>query len=214
MQKKIRSHGEVLKPVTLYLDDLEKIVDILRQVSDSAEISTKETILSNLNELTKLKRESLNELYIRLDEPYISLNLMPNTIWLFIGKDEPISRGLFEQIKHVLGRRTCSCAWLINSPWIMGLLLGIGINLFSPGIAEGNWLDVASGGFIICLSILLFLYGYNRKFRKYSIIIPKYRSEAPSFFKRNADAILLNIISAILGGIITFAVAKLTEAIP
>ena len=60
MHRKIKSHIKSIKPVTLYLDDLEQIVEILHQASDSVRISTEDFDLENPKELTELKRESFN----------------------------------------------------------------------------------------------------------------------------------------------------------
>lgn len=81
--RKLTTHRvEFLKPVVLYLDDLEQIIEILHQVSDSVDLSTKDLALDNLKQLKELKLESLNELHISIDEPYLSLNLEPAQVSL------------------------------------------------------------------------------------------------------------------------------------
>ena len=50
MERKIRSHGEHLKQVLLYREDIEQIVELLREVSPNVELSTDEHKSSDVKE--------------------------------------------------------------------------------------------------------------------------------------------------------------------
>ncbi len=214
MQKLTKSHGEHLRPVTLYLEDLEHIVDVLSEVSDKVSISTGDYALEDLKQLTELKRESINELSLSIKEPYVSLDLMPNSIWLYISKDDAVSRGAFEKIKQVLLQSRRPFTGLLHESSFTGLLSAVGFYPLIYGIVRGNWLFITVGIALIAMGIIWFWYGFQDKFKRFSVIIPRYKSQAPSFFKRNSDAILLSIISAIAGGLITLAIVKLTGGAP
>lgn len=214
MQKIVQSLGEHLKPVWLYLDDVEQIVEIFRQVSSDVSISTKEFALSDLKQLTELKKEFITDLHIQIREPYVSLSLESNRIWLYAQKDEAVSRGLFEQVKQVLSKNKRSFDQLLQNSALLGLFMGSSFPLLAIGIREStSWLIFLSV-IMIMVSILWGWYGYQDRFKRYSIVIPKYRIETPSFWKRNSDAFLLSIFSAIIGGIITLILVKVFGVSP
>ena len=54
MKKRSQSYSAKLKPVVLYFDDLEKIVEILKEISNDVEISTKEYQFENIEEVKVL----------------------------------------------------------------------------------------------------------------------------------------------------------------
>ena len=64
MNKLVRSHGEKLRPVKLFLDDVQKIVDILREATDKITLKTDEYELQDVKELTELGQQHINELEI------------------------------------------------------------------------------------------------------------------------------------------------------
>lgn len=105
MKKIIGSHGECLPPVFLYLDDIEQIVDVFKEVATSVNISTGENELESLSEIDQLGKKTLHSFYLSIREPYISLDMQPYRIWLHIHKDDPLSRGVFEKIKKILYSR-------------------------------------------------------------------------------------------------------------
>ena len=73
MEKKVKSHLELLKPAKLYLEDITNIVDIVKEVNTDVKISTDDYENINLNELENIKQETLNYLNISIQKPYLSL---------------------------------------------------------------------------------------------------------------------------------------------
>ena len=115
MEKLIKPFGESQKPVILYMDDIDKIVEIIGQASQKVEISTEDYVIQDLKQLSELKHEFLNELNISIREPYVSLNMKPDIIFLYIGKDDLLSRGLFENIKKILLQNRRPFSWLLQN---------------------------------------------------------------------------------------------------
>jgi len=209
MQKLTKSLSEHLPPVKLFLDDLEQIVEILQEVSKKVKISTNDYAFEDLKELVNKKYESINKLHISISDPYVSLDLESYGISLYIEKDEPISRGLFEKIKQILIQRKRPFGWLLTNWYLAGIFAGISIPLLIIGI-EKNISSFIILGIIPfgCIAAIWTVYGLRNQSKSNSIIIPKYKNEAPSFIKRNSDKIILIIFSALAGGIITFLVEK------
>lgn len=214
MKKIAQSLGEHFRPVKLYLDDIEKIIETLSQVSSKVSISTEDYALDDAQQLASLKQEQITYLHISLHEPYISLELKPSNIWLFAAEDEPISRGLFEKIKQILLKRERKFARIVHNGSLMGLLIGASLVLLVWGIAVSNILIIFVSIAWLILSVAFTWYGYQDQFKKYSIIIPKYEINAPSFWKRNSDKILLMILSAIFGGLVSLVLLKVFGKAP
>jgi hypothetical protein len=217
MQKLMHSRIELLRPVTLYLEDIEQIVEILQQVSGKVELHTEEYVLEDLEQLAELKSESINEFHIMIRDPFISLELMPYRIDLYIEKDEPMSRGLFEQIKQILASRRRPYAWLIQAPFFTGLLSGLGIIalVFSMiGFVKGAWFSSILGTVFAGFTLLWAWNGYRDGSERYSIIVLKHKIHASSFFKENLDAIAVALVVSILSLIIGYVFGKITGGIP
>jgi len=56
--------------------------------------------------------------------------------------------------------------------------------------------------------------GFQSRFRKYSIIVPKYRIDAPNFWKRNSDKIVLAVICTVFGSLLALLIKSLTTKRP
>lgn len=184
MQKLTKSHGELLKPVKLYLNDLERIVELLQEVATDVDISTDEYTLTDLNQLSELKKEHLTFLELEVSDPYISFNLEPHQVWLFIGRDDMVSRGTFEKIKQVLVQRKRPLAWLLHSSVTSGLFTGLALGVLVTGVSIGNSIIAVLSTLALFLGVWWMWYGHKDRFKRYSIIIPKYRVDEPSFLKK------------------------------
>jgi len=204
MKKVPQSHGEQLKPVKIYFDDLKEIIDILKTTCKQIKIQTEEYLLDDLNELSALKKEILHSLTITGLNPYICLDMTPYRISLYINEDSPESRGLFEKIKEILVRRRRRLASLLHNPILQGISLPITIwGLYNALKMKSPFLIFLTGvSFLLC--IFWWIYGNKDRTQRYTIIIPKYRIESPGFLKRNKDSIIVGIISALTGALITY----------
>lgn len=219
MKIKKQAHSERLTPVVLYLDDLERILEVLKGASEAVEISTLEYELGSLDEITNIQKETLSSLSIAIRNPYLSLEFKPYEISLFISEDTPISRGLFEKIKQLLHNRRRKLSWLITNDWVWVLapyLIALPLGWFVvQGILSNNMHDVLLGCALAVPGTVLYWWTWQVSSNKYSIIHLRRRTELPSFWKRNKDEILIAAISAIVGSIvgslITLAVTKLSK---
>jgi len=219
MERKIKTHGEHLKQVLLYRDDIEHIIELLREVSPNVELSTDEHKFSDVKEWAEVKRDYFTNLQIATRNPYVSLDLSERSVWLYIAEDTPQSRGVFEKIKRFLMNRKHPRQWLLNF-WMPNLVLYIWIFLFNLAL-WGRIPFWGSKSTVWTVSGICFLgYAYwwwltfRAQTRRYSIIVPKYRVDAPRFWKRNADKIVVAIIAAIFGSLLTLLIKALTAKGP
>lgn len=215
MEKIIKSRWEDLPPVKLYLDDIEKIVEILREVSTTIKIETDEYSIEDVKELASLDKERVTELNIQSAEPYLNLRIGPQKSWLNIAKDEPSSRGTFEKIKEVLFLRRRKALgfldkWSITFPltWLLGFAT---VEFMIKAIRGGGTLFII--GSIISPLILLFYLLLASYFWSHGsfIIILRRRSQEQSFIKRNKDRIIVGVLLALVSGAIGLIIGRLTK---
>ena len=106
MEKKTPSRTEKLRPVTIYLDDLEQIIELLKTLSTKVYIETKEYKYESLEELIKNSNNTIYRLELACGEheylPDIRLSFTPYMLELYIPFDKPTPRGIFEKVKEIL----------------------------------------------------------------------------------------------------------------
>ncbi|MBI4447236.1 MAG: hypothetical protein HY645_15195 [Acidobacteria bacterium] len=209
MQKLTKSRGEHLKPVKLFLDDIERIVATLREVSSEVEITTDEYVLADLSQLSDLKHECLTTLKLLNRNPYLAVDLEPSRVWLYIAEDTPTARGLYEKVRSILVQQRRPFASALISWWFPLMISAGMVTAFLIGTIQSNPLAVGLGLVLFGFALWGMWYSHRVVTGRYSIIIPKRRRESPSFLKRNADRIILAMISAIAGGIITSLLSSL-----
>ena len=213
MERKIQAHGEHLKQVLLYRDDIEQIVELLREVSPDVELSTDEHKFSDVKEWADLKRDYFTNMQVATRNPYVSLGLSKSSVFLYIGEDTPQSRGAFEKIKRFLMDRRPPGQRLLNV-WMPSLVFNVWLILFYLALWSKNWTLLTVTGIFMLGCVWWWWRAFRAQTRKYSIIVPKYRIDAPNFWKRNADKIVVAIISAVFGGLLTLLIKALTAKGP
>jgi len=215
IKKKSPSRTEFLKPVTLFRDDLDRIVEILQAASPKISIETDEYVFESVDDLVKTGQKIINNLVITcgdiLTSPHLMLFLKPHRIELFAREDEPLSRGLFEKIKDILIKRERIYARFLHAGWV---LFAFAIALPILGIWYKNS-PLSAFSFLFTLSgILIMTWARRDRFERYSTIFLKKRAEQDSFWDRNKDQVLLAVISAVVGGLITVALTNLLASRP
>lgn len=211
MKKKTNRLCERLNPAKLYLDDIEKIVETMLQISDKVEISNEEYSFESLDELKELKQEALRNLEITASHPSrISIHFKKDSIYLHASDDAPASRGILEKIKEIVAQRSRRLVWLLNSNFLSGGFFALSMIVFIfYGVIDGN-------GYCFLAGIIGVIIGWFWSWRSirsqhfnYSVIILKHRIDAPSFFKRNRDKIIIAIIASVIGGIVVVVFQKI-----
>lgn len=204
MKKVAQAYSEYLKPARVYLDDLEEIVGILRETCDEVIIQAGDCLLDDLNELGQLRKEVLHDLKISGSQPDVSVDMRHSQIWLYISEDTPKSRGLFEKIKEILVRCKRPFAGLLQNTFLMGTALAFTFCGIICAIVVKSCFLIVCFAFLFSLSILWNVYGFQERSNRYTIVVLKHRIDNPNFLGRNRDKIILMIISAFLGALVTY----------
>ena len=78
MKKIVTSYSENLPSAKLYLDDIQRIVEILEGSSHKVTLQAEGYTLENLGELPQLRKDSIHMFSIESTDPYISLAACPS----------------------------------------------------------------------------------------------------------------------------------------
>lgn len=202
MKKRAKELSQLLPPVKLFLDDIEKIVEIAGELSEEIELWTDEYSFASVSDLSQLQQEELTTFGVRSGYFDLWLNFTPRYVSLMVRGNTATHIGVFEELKNFIQsrRRKFSTAYKNLLRWILGSV-AIGIAIAAPILHIKGLLLIGAFATAITLTAFNILYSYILH-RKYSIIILKKRIEQPSFLKRNKDKIILSLFSAIIGAIL------------
>lgn len=209
IKKKSHVYGVDLKPVKVYFDDLERIVEILRDVSSDISVSTDEYELGDITDLLSLNQLAIHELEISSKNPHVVLQLRASGARVYASDSTPICIGVVEKIRKQLKPRSRKLGWLISSflPFMLTFMFPVGAFCFGLGwsISSVQSMNVRGviGGILISILSAVTVGWFGRLFTKtYSTIYLRPKKEMPSFFARKKDDIALAIISGLLGAIL------------
>lgn len=209
-----RRHKNLIKNYKmphLFRDELEKIELILTEANVKGyKIVTPDFEYEKVSEIPK-DIKPLFELQIISSDPYMELNFSRNSARIFVGRNDLISQGIFSKIDQILTNSQRKTRWFFSQlgPFIGGasftlLLIGLSFIKTKPNI----------GIIFLSLSFIGILWGifsFRIDLNKFSIIEVIKRREKPSFLKRNKDQILLILLGAIIGSMITLLLKLLLK---
>jgi hypothetical protein len=205
MERVVESYGESYLAVVLYLDDLNEMVEILKEVSKDVNIVMGGYKLNGLPEARQVGREVTFSCELTAHRPFIAVHLAPDDVRLFIEKDDVVSRGAFEKIRAILRGRRAPFAWLSNSHWVAwGLTIpaaGFWWALFS-GLEQRNSYSILLGLIGVVFYFGLVRWGFILDRKRHTIIHLRRRVEVPSFWQRNKDKIIVGTSLSLIGLII------------
>ena len=204
----------------LYKSDLEEIFNLLKGNYPEIEIVADGFKLDDFSELSKIDKKEIVDFKITADDPeeflktlaLISVDFSRDSAVISLSDEDDIKqRGLAAQIGDILSHRK-SCLRFFANPWTLSLLALIPIILILSLIKEVKT-QLYSFPFLVLFIVLLDFWAFKIDSRKHCLIYLYDRSSAPGFFKKNKDSILISVISALMGGIITLGIALLLKKI-
>ncbi|MCK4644187.1 hypothetical protein KAU32_11210 [bacterium] len=207
MKKVPQSFSESFTLATIYLDDINNIIDLFEGEGIKYEIVINNNLLDDRNELDEF--DNMQEIKITTREPYTSIDIDKDKVWLFSTEDTIIVQGLFSTIRK--------CFTKIKSPSMVKEVLEIGFALGLIFIIKIVTVDKSyfSKYMNIAVFMVLLLLGFsvvksilslgNGKVKIYAIK----RKNKPNFWKKNKDLIVVGIITSTLAAIITFILTKI-----
>lgn len=196
--KKDRTFNKSYRPVVLYIDNLNEL--LLALDAGKPEISTSAYQFESVEELKDhFGPQRLFDLKIGSSNPSVSINFSRIDARLYVF-GSPTSAQAFYEIDEILRRcerrpRFLYHGWLFLLPSVWW-----GISQ----VWDPKFRDIPLSLFLVGISFPLVFWNLFVNTRRHSMIVLQRRHEASSFLKRNRDAIWMNILSAIGGGLVTF----------
>ncbi|MBE9501872.1 MAG: hypothetical protein IMY87_05550 [Chloroflexi bacterium] len=208
LKKPIRKELPYLK---IYLDDLRSIYEVLKQHAKSIVIETEEYSVPSVDALKEVEVEEIHHLIIRSDNPYIHIDLLPQSASLYVSEDSTYNRGILSEVEEILNR--CKRRWtsILTSTyfmWPLGLVLGMSI---ANAIMDESALWSGVGLGLLAFYILWAVWAYRFTLNKHSTIMLRERRTEVGFWQRNRDQIVVAIIAALITFLLTLLVVILID---
>lgn len=211
MEKLIKSRSFSIPTVHLYYEDLSDLISLFKSSSKRLSIVSDDSRFDSLEDLKKSCGESINDLELTGHDPHVSLrfkrDLLSSGIWIYSEGGEADS--LFLRVCDRLQQNKSFISiifpsfigkvavfFLICASWWGPKIASISISLF---------LKLFVLFILLALIPSLFQNGHL-----YSLTLIK-KSERKSFWKRNQDAILVGVISAIVSAFVTLFIIRISK---
>lgn len=196
-------------PLVMWASDLEDLYDVLRNCSN-IELVVDDMKFESVDEFVKVRKgRNPSVVKITASDPYITIELFNRWARLYVSSSQLLASGLFLKIDLILSR--CErkpkffyqYAWALGSTWVLPNIF------YLPPLKPFNYLYFWTVGLTFSwLVFVAFIHLY-----RFSIIRPMHQEERPSFFQRNIDAIVIAVISALLGAVGGAATTKMADKV-
>jgi hypothetical protein len=202
MRRKPQGFFRVVTSVRVYLDDLRRLHDEMARVSGKVRVDTDQFELDGIDDVADIPGDRLFGLSLRATNPSVTVEFARLGAFVFRHDDDPSAVGLAELIRQQLLAFRRPAHWVFTW-WALGCVL-----LVDVLASIVNFLDLAGDasravGIGVSLVVLVgggvLLFG---RLRRGSVVYLRNRRDAPSFFKRNADQLIVSGISTALGAAI------------
>ena len=203
MERVSNKHVDDFPAATLYLEELNEIVDTFVQACESIEVTAGEFKISDPSELgalaAKFPRGRFEDIKVQGYKPYVSLELLSFRARAYISEDSLEQRGIVSKVREVLHRNR-----KMRSDRIFDISAAISLCLGAWQILSKTYL---LGGPLVVAAFALLLLG-GRMRNNTVLVYAKSRAESKSFFQRKKDDVLLAVIAAALGAAASYAATK------
>ncbi len=203
MKKLSPSHLSVRLTYTkLYLDELERILDLLKEQSLVIEINDKEFEYESINEVVEKKGERLSQIEIVGKKPDnrwcdITLTIKGRRIMLRANSKLEL---LWRRVKDFVGTKTTWYARYFD-PWVWGWItfgLVTQYQLFLDKEAKQLIVPVWFKSLALFVASIFVISLFNVAINRGVVLARKH--SVSSFWSRNADRILMLILGVLIGG--------------
>ena len=206
--KKEKSFERSYRPVVLWLDDLTELFAAVKERAAIALLATDNYTFETIEELKEhFGSQTQFALRIECSQPFGYIEFSRVWVKTYISPG-PQSAQLFHDIDGILEPRQRKFGFLYNIWLLWPVLVGAG---FLP-----HYVDQQVAKIIVIAQGVLAAWFFWAGFvsvRRSAVIRLQRRSEASPFFERNKDQLVLLLIGALVGGLVTMAVPLLKERV-
>lgn len=200
--KKDKTFSKDYYPVVMWRDDIEALIDVLKEAGSKVSLSTDDFEFTSLDDAAQhFGGRPQFDLKISGIAPYAQLELSRGRTNLYVGRDAN-SVKIFHELDEIISKAQRKPA----TAYHFGLLMLI--NFAFIGLSQ---ISVAAA-WVAPVSVILFAWFIWAGFitmRRNSVINFQRRSEARPFFERNKDQLIIFLITAVISGLLGFAGAEI-----
>lgn len=184
--------------VLLFEEDLEKIIDAFKNLSENVFIKTKDYTFSELSEFfAKYQNQTLTNVEVYTNDPsYVKLDLQKTSASLYSSDDDTNSTGVFYKIDAIISS-TLRRPVFLYSYWFYIVAI-VFVNFFVNHFLSAGYAAII-GIFLILLTLRV---SYINLLHFGEIVIGR-RGDYKSFFIRKKDELLVGFILVIATIVIT-----------
>jgi hypothetical protein len=214
MRKCERAWTKKYRPLKLFKDDIEEIIKIITTESTKTSNSQKKTTghdidisidgfqLDNPEELNDVKKDRIKELNITAALCSLQLYFGYSSAKIYIGnEDDTRLMGIANRIDKVLQGRQRLFGFICSnfSGWLsLSVMTGLCVFLLLAAITMPSLPIYISFVGLLVINIVAYAY-YVYLSTHFTTIRMFYSYEKASFFERNKDAILVNLMTGVVG---------------
>jgi hypothetical protein len=203
-----------LKPVRLYLDDVDELAATFKEIAGKVEITAPGYGFDEPADLRELGKTAINELKFVIRDPYVILDLTPTYASVYAEDDTVITRGIVSKLTEILNRRRLLLFRVDRNTKTWTVFVGLTTALFYSFIlaaAKGSALFAVPLLVAFAASLAYTIMVARTTARKYNVVVLKSRSEGAGFWTKYRDYVVVAAAILILASLITPLVIKLTE---
>lgn len=199
-----------LPPVRMYLDDLEELVRYLEKHVGEVVVEVGNDVAEKIPDLLQLGEDRVRNLTLKADasdETHLSVTVQFASSlfsWVNTTSRSPVAHGIVHGVCDIISRHErrvlgFSHKRLQDFPaWVFGLPMLIAI--LGPFVLTTNQYTIVSVLSWLVLILLILLSFFPRR----SLFILRYRKDAPSFWKRKGDDIVVGVVVGIVLALLGF----------
>jgi hypothetical protein len=204
--------------VRVYLDDIQEIFSILRELTDDVRIQADDYGATEPQDLLQIQPATISELTIVATQPSVTVTLSGKTATLEATDADTMTLGATKRIETRM--RQCRrplkrLLWTTNDKqpptlvafaFIVGLIALV-LAIFavadlvnpSPPSPDATTISWRSASEIWGLAVLLIALSVTLTARRQAIVIPRLQKDAPPFWERKRDDIAINAVFTVIG---------------
>lgn len=196
-----------LPPLRIYEDELRELYSFLTDTcEESISIETCGYELDSIDECRNLPEKQSHEITISCKKPYLQIQLTQHYGEMYCGDANIEAEGIISRAEQILRKGERNHPRLTEKWW---WLIPLFAGLLGMGCASQSVSLIAVGTVLLVLSWVVVVVEYRLS---YNTVVFALRKDAPSFWSRNKDQVLLLFIGAVVGSLFTIVVS-LTQSL-
>ncbi len=209
MKQKQHALHSSIPSVRLFYEDINSIIKIITDSCERIEISDGEYEFESIEELMRERGNNLKQLYISGHNPYISISFERgcSRTRLFASSENIVAEANFFKIRELLLQRKMWLNHVFNP--VTGFVAFLSLIILSTELVISMFPSLLLWVSFYLLAILIPVFSFLFSCNFFNSISLNKAHESRPFWIRNKDAIILLIISVIIGGIVTWIVTNL-----